>query len=227
MLRQLPMLVFLMAAAAANAAADPYDFRGAKLGMTLSEFKAMPFPDPDSRTLGSYANEATLVCTGDQVSHGYDPVAVGREDAAAGAITCAWMLPPNQAHYRHSWERAYIEVGEYSSLDVDYRFAPLAPGEPPLLRQVAITLSTKAFGKIVEGLRGRFGEPADTVNGEVKNGLGNTFSSSTVQWKNPVSSLTVIERVGKIDQMGMVYTHTATDAAFKGRIETAKGPPKL
>ena len=223
------LAVAQVAASTASASTTdvPFDFRGAKLGMTLADFRAMPFPDPESRSLGAgLAKTVKLVCTGDQLGETYDPIYVSPIEASVGAIDCAWMLPPDAKRYQFTWTRAYVDVGEYTSIHVEYRFAPSASGELAL-RQIAISLSTKAFQETVAGLRTRFGAPAAEVQGKVQNGIGNSFDSTTVEWKNSVSSLVVIERAGTINEMGMLYTNIPLDTAFRAKVKSLQGPPKL
>lgn len=220
-------VALLCVLASSNAIAQaPYDFRGAKLGMMLDEFRTLPFPDPVSHLLGSeWTATVTLVCTGDKKISGYDPTAVSSADRAVGAIDCLWMIPPDGVGYPR-WTPATIRVGDFGSIGVIYSFMPTAEGSPAL-RQILVRLSARVFASVVTALTQRFGEPAKTEAAEVQNGFGNKFPSANITWENDASTLYVVERSGEVSQMALLYTHKALDTQYRAALEATKGPPKI
>jgi hypothetical protein len=203
----------------------PYEFRGATLGMTLLELKAMPYPEGSTGPLGSYGSSVLLRCTSEIRDNSFDPLSVSKEDAAVGAIECRWMRPPNRDEYNYSWDEASVIVGDKPAKALAYKFFPI-DGELRL-RSIVVVTGTAQFPTIVAALTGKYGAPGKVTQGEVQNRAGNTFSATEVKWDNVTSSIEVVERSGQVDEMVLLYMHAELNAAYSREYEAKKGPPKI
>jgi hypothetical protein len=187
-------------------AEDAFDFRGMRLGSPLSEFRQKPFLD-------EYLQDGVrpmLFCTGDS---GADPLArlsmpVSRSEEALGVIKCAWFLMPGGN--RSLWKRARVLVGDYAPIDLTYSFIKAPDSPEPLLYQITTSeMSNTGFLSMLEALKVKLGEPSKREERQVQNRAGAIFNNTIVTWSNGVSSVRLEERYGRIDQMGLVYEHTA------------------
>lgn len=75
----------------------------------------------------------------------------------------------------------------------------------------ALTLVTKQdqFGKAIAVLTERYGQPSSVDVGEVVTRMGARLSNRTVSWKGTATSLTAIERVGRIDESYIQFSDNA------------------
>lgn len=207
------------------APAEPYDFRGAKLGMTLDEFKKLPFPDRDDSKRAM--NSTPQLRCSDELSGDYlADVHVVEEYKNAGEVECLYKMPPDKAAYRFSWEDAYLSVGEGASDGVVYLFYTDDAGAKRL-GDVGITMNNATFDSLAAGLTTKLGSPTKTEEKDLQNGIGNHFKSVTLLWDNGISTVKLEQRSAKINEMQLTYTNSALSSDFYKKLVAAKGPPKL
>jgi hypothetical protein len=210
--------------------AEPYDFRGAQVGMTLEDFKKMPFPDAGAAADKHYgvatAARIELHCSIAEKPNYSDPnyVYVSDDFRGVGGIKCVYKVPPLES-YQRSWRDADITVGTHFSDNVNYLFYP-DPAGVLRLGDVGITMGNQDFDALAAALTGKLGKPTAVEEKDLQNGMGNHFKSAELTWDNGVSIVKLEQRHGKIDEMELLYTSTELSHAFYAKISAAK-PPKL
>jgi hypothetical protein len=124
------------------AAAQPFDFRGFRLGMSLAEFKRTPAP---VAALGSpRAACARLI----------DP-----DDASRSVVRCIWL----QTLADGRRVQARIMLGEVPARTYSFVFFA-APGRHEMqLQQITLTLPGKGRARVFKRLSEKFGQPAQTA----------------------------------------------------------------
>lgn len=206
-MKRIVAFVVIILTPAVGYAIEPHDFRGVKLGMTLAEFRNLPFPDEIDKVHDSYPD---LICTGDR---GDDQdalrgIGVYGTDVTLGVIICRWIVPPNHGKYRYSDENAVISVADYMTDNIAYEFIATPEAKEPRLFEISVGMSNQAFEAVLRGLTEKFGKPKAIKSGKVQNKIGNTFSNTTAFWSNGVSTISIEERSSKIDRMSILYRHT-------------------
>lgn len=205
---------------------EPYAFRGAQLGMSLSEVKRMPFPDKEKWP------ETSLLCSsllrGD-TSGG--PVTIYlRLDAAdekVGVNKCAWASPLTDRSASLEFANVYVgggaEAGRHRLMY--YFMKDPSDGVERLFKIDIITSQPGFFERVSAGLAERFGSPARSEQRKVQNKAGALFDNRVLTWDNSVSSIQLHERFSRIDRSWLVYTHTALNNHYEAERRRVDGKP--
>jgi len=218
-------------------AADPYTFRDYKLGMTLDEFKALPYPELNEEiTKKSYGSELDpktirLVCS-DQENEPYGMKVYGHGLAPTG-IRCMWRHSEYTSHlqglssgYKNPAGGAWISVGAINSQEVEFDFGPDDAGVQRLYR-IHTTGPNSRFDAELEAFTTKWGKPTSVTQEDLQNGMGNHFASGHVKWQNGVSTIELIQRVGDINTMSISYYHDTLFTQAAARAKAQEPPPKL
>jgi len=210
--------------------ATPYDFRGARLGITLGDFKQLAFPDAGEvaeKYHGTRGAQVELACSGSSDPGFNDPkrVYATEEFRKANGVKCMYKVPPSSSGYHSFWDDAVMMVGTVTSTDVMYLFYPDESGSVRL-GDIIIVANNHGFDSLAAALIGKLGPPTKTSDDDLQNGVGNHFKSTVLLWDNGVSTVKLEQRHGKISDMQLSYSNTALSHGFYERIAAAE-PPKL
>lgn len=215
------LLIFFTVSAFAD---EPFDFRSAKLGMTLSEFRQLPFPD--AQTFVSRTGAAPeVVCTGHPGLDATEIILRPRGvEQVLGVVKCVWAvrgeLKLNKSIY---YARPMISVGGAQSQDVLYYFVRRpSDGELRLYRISVSSIDSDHFERLSRGLTDRFGPPAKTEHEVVQNRMGAKFPNTTMLWRNSQSVIYAAQRASTIDKMALAYSHVELSEFVekeRGRLE--------
>lgn len=198
------------APAVARPAAKPaapavyYDFKGARLGMSIAEWKALPFPGKPENSKDYGSNTAPNIQPTCKTDPGGDKVLafLTSAETAAGVVICQYGYPYSIGTYQ-SWKAAYVSVGEHITDRVDYKFLD---GK---LYEISITGSENLLSDVLEGLTAKFGQATETVNDTTQNKAGATFPHVVKTWRNPAASVRVETPWSRIDDMNVRYDDNA------------------
>ena len=199
-------------------AAEPFDLRGIKLGVTLSDFRKMPHPD---------GQQTKVICTGDPDAKRRVLFASDDEDAA-GVRVCnhyefkklfaSSSLPPE-------WTETSLNVATINVF-MTYKFVPdTKRGNEPALYSIIVRSNVTNWNKFWEGYNGKYGKPQSVSNASTQNRAGATFDNVTATWENDQSSITLIKRFSRIDNTYILYEHQRLAAEIKRRVQQKKGKP--
>ena len=186
---------------------NAFDLRGIQLGISLAEFKALPYPDQKPNV------PARAFCTGDPVpERSYIRMDVYDTDKAIGIIKCNHFdfkksyaestIPP-------AWREATLRVATIETY-MTYEFIPDAtPQRTPRLFRISVRSNVRYWDTFWRGFTAKYGPPEKKIDGTVQNRMGAVFDDVTVTWRNAESSITMFKRVGRIDATSIIYEHTA------------------
>lgn len=207
---------------AVGAQAEPYDLRGFKLGMSLDEFRAMPYPDP-----GKYRS-TSIRCSSDPGAgqNGGSSLQLYGTEAKIGITRCNYFRPSIiESLAQKGWvDEANLDVanvGVYQSFDF---FPDSADGVPRLYR-ILIRSNMDYWDQFYGAYMEKFGKPSRVTNSKVQNQAGGTFNKVTATWDNKDSSITLEQRTGKVNLMGITYLHHALGAQVVRQVEAIEGKP--
>lgn len=182
-----------------------FDFKGVPLGISLTEFRAMPHPD---------GAKARTICTGEkrQVTKTYssEPVDVMVFDTvekSLGVVKCVWLHEGGDSYLDGMTAGLKLAASQYATNDYSFRFLKDPEDGVMRLYQYEGQSNLAAFDDVVEALTGKWGAPKLT-EGKVQNKIGNSFDQTTAIWSNPLSTILVQSRFTKIDNMGIIMSHT-------------------
>jgi len=144
----------------ANAADEPFELRGVRLGITLDEFRKAQYPSPDSEMVSPYCH------TDPQAKRAADRDAqhLSDEERALGVLKCTWYLKDGSRSV--VFEIAGVTAKAY------YYFVSPQPNEKPILYLIEVEGTNKETAIIYKALSGKYGEPLDQVQEQVVNRSG-------------------------------------------------------
>jgi hypothetical protein len=211
------LLLCMIAAPVATAqtpkkADEPFDFRGIRLGITLSEFKAAPpLATP--------------------ISADYDVYTRCWEIKPKDVFQCVWwMQDRGVAPGSGGGYNASVDVAGRSSKDHSFAFIA-KPGDPePRLFWMTFKMESSdyLYGVLVDGLARRFGKPR--IESEVvQNAFGARFNNEIRSWGNSKSNVSTLRFADDLDTTELRYILINHYRHYEKRLaeDRAKSPPKL
>ena len=201
-----------------SAAAEPYDFRGIRLGISLNEFRRTPYPDTgrplDDESEGPLKSH--VVCTGDSTATSYSLINTPGYEKDVGVLKCAFykqdLLRPETV-----LEFDLDGTRNFSSYNL-FKFAHDANDEAMKLYQIILMFGINDM--ILDSLSDKFGSPTLIEDDTVQNRMGATFPLKTYFWVNNTSSVVVQSPSG--DEMTILYSLTDLQDYVDKLIETKK-----
>ena len=212
----LVLLASLASQSIAQSTPSRAQYKTAVLGMTLEEWKALPFPDPATKGTLSGA-----ICTDNPKWSTFDDVMPARKiELDMGVVMCSYYTDTvtklGILLGSHTFTmRSRVSIGrDYTMFDSDYSFYKGRLFRIRGLSQVAAT------DDMIEGLTARFGKPAVVGAGAVQNKLGATFPKSTYTWDLSDDVIQVDSPGGgKVDTVSIIYVDKAAAAIVKAEQE--------
>lgn len=197
-------VVALLAGLLATPAAaqnPPLEFRGARLGMSQAEWKALPVPEQVMRP-------AEPRCSDE------DPTAIWArqlpESVAAGIVSCVYV----------SREGGYAtgqKLGSSELTSVEYLFQG---GKLYAISMIGVDLAAPA---LAQALRDKYGPPTSTGEGEVTNRAGNTVRQTTTTWKAGGQTIGILAPSLRLDRFSALISDDAAWAAAEAAKKRARG----
>jgi len=198
-------------------AAEPFDFRGIKLGITIDELRTTPHPD------GELQASAVVVCSYDQPSH--YAVAVTEEEAAIGVRTCAYFLPGQGV--LSLLEPAPIKVGgRETTKKITFSFIEDPQDHSSRLFRIMVPVGIDAEGDVEDALIGRFGPPVSAEENTAHTLMGAAIPRKTLSWTNQESSILLQAPFARVDDMMVLYLDSRLSKYKDELMQQAKGPPE-
>lgn len=222
------VLVALVCFSVTYADADePYDFRGAKMGMPLSEFKQQAFPDSNT-PLGVDNSAPTVVCTGQPNLGTLEILLRSRGvEGQLGVVKCIWARQIESKYSsRNRYTPAALNVAGTPVSQVLYFFLQRQNDiEPRLFRILITSMNTDRFARVADGLKQRFGPPGHQEQELLQNRMGAKFSNTIMIWRKEETSIYLAERAGMVDEMLLSYRHDGIATFLQKETERLEGKP--
>jgi len=203
---------------AGNTADDqPYAMRGVQLGITIDEFRS--FPPPAHK---DFVRSAP-VCSNDP-GETYEFVI---DDVARrlGEQDCHWVgdIPmPSFPNAPPLHTEMPVKLGDGYG-QPEFRFFPAADGTLRLM-QISVSSHVTYWDAFLAAYSEKYGKPSTTTE-VVQNGYGASFDKLTATWANEVSTIVLVSRCDKIDDVCISYTDLPLNGLYNAAIRRAKGDP--
>lgn len=180
-----------------------FDFKGAKLGMTLEEWKALvpPIENLAGSTSKSFNQEPVRAwCNTERLPNGNEVSGFYQSDIerALGVISCKYASLWTVGTYT-TLQSSSIKIGSYSTDDVEYKFLD------GILYQINVTGNKALLSDVLDGLTTKFGPPTKSVDDTTQNKAGSTFPHMERSWLNSVASIHLEAPYSKIDNLNVTY----------------------
>lgn len=205
---------------------EPFSLRGIKMGITLEEFRLIPFPKhPDPKQF-SYS-DVRVMCTGDhglKDAWGGSDMKVSGSSAAIGLIRCGYFGFRNGVPELGLTEASLSVAG----VAVGHAFEFLAEKDNPTthrLFRIAIPSNMDYWDQFWGAYTKKFGQPTSIEEGAVQNANGATFPKIMATWSNSNSSITLEQRTSRINHMEITYLNVELMQEYLERIKSVKGDP--
>jgi len=188
-------------------------YKNAVLGMTLAEWKALPFPDTIK------PNEFTApICTDNpKWARLNGPLPVSTVEQALGVVECGYytdtkmkgdFLTPGLTFTGPS----IISLGaEHTMFSVDYAFFQ------GRLFRIRGSSQLRGIDDMVDGLSARYGKPV-TNKTVTQNGIGNTFPKVEYTWIVGSDAISASAPSARMDQSAVLFL----DTGAAKRLDAAK-----
>jgi hypothetical protein len=194
-----------------------YDFKRARLGMSLEEWRALPVPAQDPPSFSMIKNGPVRPICGTDAPDAYQFSAYGAE-RSAGVLVCGYAYQETIGSSSPSWDAATIPIGkEHGTNEVRYKFLD------GRLFEISVGGSTYLLSDIVDGLTAKWGQPDRTINDTTQNKAGATFPHTEQYWENPAATIHLESPYTRIDNLNVTYLTTA-GAARLNAVEKALNP---
>jgi len=180
------LLGILFAFAATSATGQTFDFRGARLGMTVEEWKSLTPPEQLFR-------KAEPTCSSES---GQSWVTLTETEKKAGIVECAYTYP-----FLGIRARTGQKVGDAEITGATYYFFKNR------LYQIELIATEDALRPIRKGLTSKYGPPAFEDTGSIQNRAGATFPQIKLGWARPGELIAVsAPGGGQIDRMLVLFS---------------------
>ena len=204
-------------------AAEPYDLRGIRLGISISEFRKLKHPDDA---------QAKVICSNDADAKKLrysTELGVYGSDRDAGVLRCnhfkfgklfdSSSLPPE-------WQEVNLNVATVG-VYMTYKFVPDPQVQNvPMLYWIGVRSNVQYWSKFWEGYTTKYGKPHSIDNSSSQNRMGATFDNVRAVWNNNVSTIILLKRSSEIQRTDIVYTHTRLLAEVEKRERSKRGRPE-
>ena len=228
----LPLLLLIAAISAETRAEvlspdswkDAYSKRNVRLGITLEEFRKVPFPDPDEEYQHTVPSPrcSNDPIAADYVYMGFIGDATGYE--AVGAIKCGYygtytfMVNPYMDEQR--LEQISPLLVDWAP-DANYYFFRPHGAESYYLFHIT-TGGNWQYMEVISALEGALGQPTQRSSVDLENAFGARVRSTTSIWDNGVSKIRVVSNNGAIDHHTLDYELTLLLDVVKAELEKHK-----
>lgn len=202
-IRLYAVLIALFAALASNA--EAYDLRGARLGMTLDEFRRLQLSD---------AAGAKVVCLGDADARQLRPTqeaTPSEEEIKRGVVSCGFyrfgkVLGEGSAVLPPEWVSAPVRIADVPSSPVFWFVAePETEGGPRLYR-IGVRTNSINWDKYWGEYNRRLGRPTFEKRERFSTGPhGGHLDNIIGIWDDGAASVTLIKHDKRASQMTLQY----------------------
>lgn len=187
-----------------------YEFKGARLGMSLAEWKAAPASVWSAPIAAVRYGPSQAVCSGDQATSGRFGLSLERSRAeeASNVVVCTYGRQAIGMAFK-PWMNVPISIGEFATREVRYKFLE------GRMYEISIVTHTNLLKDVLDGLTAKWGKPDSVMNDTTQNRLGATFPHTIQLWANPVATVRLESPTRRIDELNVTYV--TVDGAAKIR----------
>jgi len=213
-LAALPALAQAKAKKAEETAFSRRDYR---LGITLTEFKAIPHPDQQA-----WPN-AYPVCSDDERAKDsrFDRANPPSRFVRAGVIGCHFFYDSKS----FGPSEAGLKINDLSALTT-FLFIKADGEAEPKLFWIVTEGPAGQYDEVMDAFTAAYGKPASKANSTVQNRMGAAFQNTTTRWENGVSYIEALRYGDNIQRFQINYGFKPLMKVFNQRLAGGAGDAK-
>jgi len=195
-----------------HANAEPYSLRGIQLGISVKNFKTIPYPDPNKYKMNKgkvLSYDFQNLCTGNSKVKDIrvqSILAVNAFEQKIGMKKCNFF-----------WHTIVTEGEEYTietpffmanlKVKASFDFIPSAtkPNEYVLFR-ISIDHPLDRWHHLTQALSKKYGEPTEHESTMAQNAFGTRYERHTARWRRDGSTISVWQNTTDLKKMNTTYT---------------------
>lgn len=198
--------IVLVSAISRPAIAEPYEFRGFRLGMPLDDFRKQRFPEaPGARMLcGNDSGSVNLrplgalAVTDDEAIHGIQ---------ACGAFTAGNILTSGSGSLPPEWSAVATRFGSAPAIPTFWFTSGTAADPQPRLFKITLRANADYWSEFRTGFVARYGKPSTIDHTIYSNFRGAKLDNEKLQWSNADSEITLTKRLDGAQRLVAVFVH--------------------
>lgn len=187
----------------------PYEIKGDRLGMPLSYFKV--------KHRRSVMGDTKLAPFCSDANPDFEnPFLLYKPEMAKAGIVCGTTHFPFEENQNPP---SFPTIGGVKADFFVYQFVDNR------LYEILITIDHKNYGKVISGVKEKYGEPSTSRTETYQNGFGAKFDGEILTWANSVSDITVLERAAKLDTSLLQFRHRKFEELASARLKDKTAKP--
>lgn len=186
-----------------------YSRRDYRLGITLSEFKAIPHPDQKD-----WPN-AYPVCSDDERAKDsrFDRANPPGRLVRAGVVGCHFFYDSKS----FGPSEAGLKINDLSALTT-FLFIKADGEAEPRLFWIVTEGPAGQYDEVMDAFTAAYGKPASKANNTVQNRMGAAFQNTTTRWENGVSYIEALRYADNIQRFQINYGFKPLMKVFNQRL---------
>lgn len=197
------VLAFAVSAGGEAIAAEPFDLKGDRLGMLLTDFRAKY-----ARTVQGH-NEPAPFCSDTRPGKRIEPLLSEEWFQQAGIVTCRLNFLFEEVRRRPG--DLQTTVANVQTKILVYHFVD------DRLFRITVWLPHDGFADVKSAMVEKFGPPKSLTKEAYQNAFGAKFDGETLAWDNGSSAAMLAERLGDVKTSGLVLVHKQLNETAESR----------
>lgn len=183
-----------------NTAAFGYDYKGIPLGISLSDFKHISYPDGKK--------DAKVVCTDDDSSSAKDfsVEKLSETERLIGVTKCAFYGKITEDDLTNSALPLSMGGRTFVSWNYEFVFSPKQLAGDQKLFKIVLVTNFGAIGGVNDALTKKFGAPSKTGMSKIQNGMGAVFDRLSSYWVDKSERIDVQGPWTELNNMVVIYS---------------------
>jgi hypothetical protein len=169
----------------------PFELKADRLGMTLDMFKSKYY------RVVKDDNRCAPMCSDDNPSHD-NPLLLYTADLARAGIVHARTTFPFEAYGSEG------NIPTIAGVPTELFLYHFVNGK---LYKITVLFSHNNFGKVLDALKAKYGEPKGKTSRTYQNSYGAKFTGEVILWENATSAMLLHERADRLDSSQLTLVH--------------------
>lgn len=204
-----------------------YDFHGARLGMTVDQWRSVPVPAFAANSVFVRADAPQPRCLGDEIDgrpietmlSPTNRISRTRAEEGAKVLVCRHMFWGDTGASAGLWQSA-IRITKGYTAQVDYKFLD------GRLYEIYVVTNAGALDDVLGSLRAAWSKPDRVVNDKVRNKAGVAVPHTVQTWSNPVAEIRLETPMAVTYDLSLKYVAKSGVAQIR-RMDRMKHPDEI
>ncbi len=204
-------------------AAIPYSLKNIQLGISLAEFRTLPFP-ATQRDMQSSTNIQRAFCSCDNAPG--IPYITNWSRKEFGGLSCEYKRTSGdrvEFGLPADWYDQHLSIANVPC-ETHFNFIDVG-GNDYRLYDITAQVDPQAFEEIVDAMSEKYGKPQVSKYTAIHNRMGAEFNQHYVIWKNGSSTIAGMRYGSSIGHGWLNFQHDQLHKLYKQRTQNFDGKP--